>query len=229
MPPRASSKSPAKSRPSAKSPSTKTPSSVFLFVPNLIGYVRVILAFVGYGMAFTDYKITVGCYMLSQLLDAADGYAARKLGQSSTFGAVLDMVTDRASTTCFCVVLAHFYPKYVLGLTALVTLDMFSHWFHMYASLLLGLGSHKTVTNPVLAFYYNKPILFLACAGTEMWYMCLFVLAHEIGPPVFGVPVVTALFYACSPICAFKQLANVVQMAVACLALVDYDMKQRKK
>ena len=102
--------------------------SVFLYVPNLIGYLRVILGFVGYGMALSDYRVTVGCYLLSQLLDAADGYAARALGQSSTFGAVLDMVTDRASTTCLCVILGHFYPDYILGFTALVTLDMFSHW-----------------------------------------------------------------------------------------------------
>ena len=102
--------------------------SVYLYVPNLIGYARVILALVGYGMALTDYRYTVGCYLLSQLLDAADGYAARTLGQSSTFGAVLDMVTDRSSTTCLCIVLAHFYPKYILGFASLVTLDMFSHW-----------------------------------------------------------------------------------------------------
>lgn len=34
-------------------------------------------------------------YAISQLLDAADGHAARALGQASKFGAVLDMVTDR--------------------------------------------------------------------------------------------------------------------------------------
>jgi hypothetical protein len=34
-------------------------------------------------------------YGASSLLDAADGYAARALNQTSEFGAVLDMVTDR--------------------------------------------------------------------------------------------------------------------------------------
>ena len=200
--------------------------SVYLYVPNLIGYARVALALVGYGMALSNFRVTVGCYLLSQLLDAADGYAARALKQSSTFGAVLDMVTDRSSTTCLCVVLAHFYPQYILGFTALVTLDMFSHWYHMYASLLLGLGSHKTVSNPLLRFYYWKPVLFLACAGTEMWYMSLYVLAHTEGPLVGGVPAVKALLYICSPICAFKQVANFVQMGVACNALVAHDAKK---
>lgn len=34
-------------------------------------------------------------YGVSCLLDAVDGQAARALGQTSKFGAVLDMVTDR--------------------------------------------------------------------------------------------------------------------------------------
>ena len=37
-------------------------------------------------------------YCISSLLDAVDGQAARALGQSSKFGAVLDMVTDRCAT-----------------------------------------------------------------------------------------------------------------------------------
>jgi hypothetical protein len=35
----------------------------------------------------------------------------------------------------------------------------------MHASLKLGLGSHKECTNPLLRFYYRKPVLFLVCAG----------------------------------------------------------------
>lgn len=38
-------------------------------------------------------------YCVSCLLDAADGHAARLLGQTSKFGAVLDMVTDRCVTS----------------------------------------------------------------------------------------------------------------------------------
>ena len=34
-------------------------------------------------------------YLFSGFLDAFDGWAARKFNQSTMFGAVLDMVTDR--------------------------------------------------------------------------------------------------------------------------------------
>ena len=99
----------------------------------------------------------------------------------------------------------------------------------MYASLLLGLGSHKECTNPLLRFYYWKPVLFLACAGTEMWYMALYVIAHSEGPalPFVGLPLVRFLLYVCTPISLFKQVANLVQMYVACEALVAHDAKKK--
>ena len=60
----------------------------------------------------TNYVMAAWCYILSGeaqalkivgrhkllttgLLDAVDGHAARLLGQSSKFGAMLDMLTDR--------------------------------------------------------------------------------------------------------------------------------------
>lgn len=90
--------------------------NVFLFVPNLIGtascpllthpwvykvpylpgYTRIILA--GLSLHFMSYhpKYCTLLYSVSCLLDAVDGHAARALGQTSKFGAVLDMVTDRS-------------------------------------------------------------------------------------------------------------------------------------
>jgi CDP-diacylglycerol--inositol 3-phosphatidyltransferase len=69
--------------------------NIFLFVPNLIGYTRIILA--GLALYFMSYhpKYCTLAYVISCLLDAVDGQAARYLGQTSEFGAVLDMVTDR--------------------------------------------------------------------------------------------------------------------------------------
>ena len=75
-----------------------------------------------------------------------------------------------------------------------------------------------------------KPVLFLACAGTELWYNALYVLAHVEGPTLAlfgGTPAVRVLLYACTPVCAFKQVANIVQMVAACDALVQHDAKKK--
>jgi CDP-diacylglycerol--inositol 3-phosphatidyltransferase len=51
----------------------------------------------GLSLHFMSYhpKYSTLLYGVSCLLDAVDGQAARALGQTSKFGAVLDMVTDR--------------------------------------------------------------------------------------------------------------------------------------
>ena len=59
------------------------------------GYTRVIMAVLSlHYMSYHPIYCTL-LYSISCLLDAVDGQAARALGQTSKFGAVLDMVTDR--------------------------------------------------------------------------------------------------------------------------------------
>ncbi|KAJ1909110.1 phosphatidylinositol synthase 1 (CDP-alcohol phosphatidyltransferase1), partial [Tieghemiomyces parasiticus] len=71
-------------------------------------------------------------YGLSCLLDALDGHAARRFHQSSRFGAVLDMVTDRCTTICLLCYLAQVYPAWTLLFQFLISLDISSHYIHMY-------------------------------------------------------------------------------------------------
>ncbi len=156
-------------------------------------------------------------------------YAARVLDQSSTFGAVLDMMTDRTSTTCLCVVLARLYPQLIVPLIALVFLDLFSHWYHMYASLLLGNTSHKMCENALVNVYYYRPVLFIICSGTECWYISLYTLAFTRGPPLplLGYPLGVSFFALCTPVFVFKQVANVVQLFIACQSIVAHDEASR--
>lgn len=83
---------------------------VFLFVPNLIGYLRFAFLFAVFPLYRTQPLAALLCYGLSQLLDAFDGMAARYFKQSTKFGAVLDMVCDRASNGVMLAILAGLYP-----------------------------------------------------------------------------------------------------------------------
>jgi len=69
--------------------------NVYLFVPNIIGYVRVLTAALSFYYMPNHPRMCFVLYAISCLLDAVDGQAARALGQTSKFGAVLDMVVDR--------------------------------------------------------------------------------------------------------------------------------------
>ena len=74
-------------------------------------------------------------YSLSCLLDALDGWAARRFNQATKFGAVLDMVTDRCTTSCLLVFLSAAYTNYAVLFQVLISLDLASHYMHMYGVL----------------------------------------------------------------------------------------------
>ncbi|KAJ7343545.1 phosphatidylinositol synthase [Mycena albidolilacea] len=215
--------------------------NVFLFIPNLIGYTRIILA--GLSLHFMNYH-PVYCtiaYCVSCLLDAFDGYAARKFHQESKFGAVLDMVTDRCTTSCLLCYLSSAYPDYALAFQFLIALDFSSHYMHMYSTLVTGSMSHKDINNDVsriLRWYYtDKVTLFVVCAANELFFVSLYLMKWTAKPIALpeAIPWSTSLSYAqlfalCTfPICTLKNVINVVQLWKASKILVGVDIAERKK
>ncbi|TEY71219.1 hypothetical protein BOTCAL_0098g00080 [Botryotinia calthae] len=159
--------------------------NIFLFWPNVIGYFRIVLALVSlYYMPLHPRTCTL-LYSISCLLDALDGYAARYFEQSTKFGAVLDMVTDRCTTACLLVFLSSAWPRWALLFQGLISLDLASHYIHMYATLVMGGGdtSHKQVDKSrswILNLYYtNKTVLFLFCALNEVFFIALYLLSFS--------------------------------------------------
>lgn len=159
--------------------------NIFLFWPNLIGYCRVVLAIASlYYMPLHPRTCSL-LYSISCLLDALDGFAARHFEQSTKFGGVLDMVTDRCTTACLLVFLASAWPRWSIVFQGLISLDLASHYMHMYATLSMGGSgqSHKNVDESrswVLKMYYtNKGVLFTFCALNELFFIALYLLSFS--------------------------------------------------
>lgn len=164
---------------------TEKKENIFLFWPNLIGYSRIILAFASLYYMPLHPRTCSGLYSISCLLDALDGYAARYFEQSTKFGAVLDMVTDRCTTACLLVFLSSAWPRWAILFQGLISLDLASHYIHMYATLSMGGQdqSHKQVDKNrswVLNLYYtNKTVLFVCCALNELFFIGLYLLSFS--------------------------------------------------
>lgn len=109
----------------------KETDNVFLYYPNIIGYLRVIFMMIAFYTAQTSYVTTFTCYFLSFFGDVVDGYVARRFNQCSTFGAIFDMITDRVATCGLLVVLSNCYPTYSIAFISLIALDIYSHWLHV--------------------------------------------------------------------------------------------------
>ncbi|KAE8149437.1 CDP-alcohol phosphatidyltransferase-domain-containing protein [Aspergillus avenaceus] len=159
--------------------------NVYLFAPNLIGYLRVVLTIASlYYMPLHPRTCSI-LYSVSCLLDALDGYAARYFNQSTTFGAVLDMVTDRCTTACLLVFLSSAWPRWAIVFQSLIALDMASHYMHMYATLSMGGSSqsHKAVDSSrswiLYQYYHSKVVLFICCALNELFFIGLYLLSFS--------------------------------------------------
>ena len=81
----------------------------------------------------------------------------------SEFGGILDMVTDRVSTAGLLMILAQLYPDHHFIFNALMSIDIFSHWFHvmrygkMFLLLLIDYCDKSFVIDEehTLCFPYN--------------------------------------------------------------------------
>ena len=165
--------------------SSRQHENVFLFVPNPIGkrratmdtpyeysltwtvctgYTRIILALSSLYVMPVHPRSCCILYGISCLLDAVDGYAARLFDQSTRFGTVLDMVTDRCTTTCLLVFLSIANPAWSFVFQLLICLDLSSHHMHMYATLAMGESgqSHKSVEcgrSRLMHLYYTNKVV----------------------------------------------------------------------
>ncbi|KAK4300967.1 hypothetical protein Pmani_026872 [Petrolisthes manimaculis] len=84
---------------------------VLLYVPNLIGYGRLILLLLAFWSLPSTPSSFILFYSISITLDGFDGYAARKLHQCSLFGAWFDIILDNLSRG---LLWAHLHPMLYL-------------------------------------------------------------------------------------------------------------------
>ncbi|XP_042424017.1 probable CDP-diacylglycerol--inositol 3-phosphatidyltransferase 2 [Zingiber officinale] len=211
--------------------------SVYLYVPNVIGYIRVILNCVAFSVCYSQKSLSAILYVTSFVCDALDGWFARRLNQVSTFGAVLDMVTDRVSTACLLSVLSQLYRPGLIFL-ALLGLDIASHWLQMYSSFLSGKTSHKDVKDSsswlFKLYYRNRMFMAFCCVGSEVLYIILYLLADEKSESLITVylnairtnTLLSFLLPFVSIGWAIKQVVNVIQMKSAADSCVNHDMKR---
>lgn len=213
--------------------SITTSTQIFWFWPNITGYVRIVLSLLSFIVYKSHPQWFFVLYVLSFLLDAVDGHLARWLNQCSRFGAVLDMVTDRFSTAILCVILALLYQDYAVWFMYLIVLDIVSHWFRMYSTLLQGTNSHKQVDPKqwklLYIYYTNRIVLGLVCLFNELFYA--FLYAFYFFPNACGslfvwgehTPVVLLFVYVCFPVFALKQIINLIQLVVSCQDICEWD------
>ncbi|PON89953.1 CDP-diacylglycerol-inositol 3-phosphatidyltransferase, eukaryote [Trema orientale] len=214
--------------------------TVYLYYPNIIGYMRILMNCFAFAICFSNKKLFSVLYFLSFVCDGIDGWVARKFNQVSTFGAVLDMITDRISTACLLVILSQVYRPGLVFLS-LLALDISSHWLQMFSTFLSGKVSHKDVkdsTSWLFKLYYgNRMFMAYCCVACEVLYILLFLLAKSQTENLTSVLVGSAKQNVLLSILlglslfgwAVKQAVNVIQLKTAADVCVLYDVEKQQK
>ncbi|CRK91541.1 CLUMA_CG005200, isoform A [Clunio marinus] len=206
--------------------------NVYLFIPNLIGYARIILAVISFYFMPTNYVISSWCYIISVLLDALDGHAARKYNQSTKFGAMLDQLTDRCGTMGLLVTLSYFYPKYMFWFQLSMSVDVACHWFYLHTTILQGKTSHKFIDmneNPIMHIYYtNRKVLGFMCLFNELFYAALYLLYFTPGPTFLGISLFKLIALVSAPVAIVKTLISIIHGIVASVNITTIDTKERE-
>ena len=99
------------------------------YLPNVICYIRIALSFYGlYRVQSTlqnggEGVTTLFPFVFAAGLDFVDGIAARKLGQCTALGVILDIVADNVLRTCSWIAVAVVNPKLVLLSAFVIALE----------------------------------------------------------------------------------------------------------
>ncbi len=139
-------------------------------------------------------------FTLAALTDALDGYLARRLGQTSAFGAFLDPVADKLMVAVVLILLVQQDPSIWLALPAAViisreiTVSALREWMAELGDrgkvAVSALGKLKTVAQMValILLIYEEPVfripvyeigfgLLYIAATLTVWSMCRYLLA----------------------------------------------------
>lgn len=105
---------------------------VVLYVPNLLGYARILLSFAGLHFSPTDPGLAVGIWIFSASLDLVDGILARALNQTSSFGILLDITADNVLRMTIWIAASVSDPSYLLTAGIVISLE----WITMVSTQL---------------------------------------------------------------------------------------------
>lgn len=191
---------------------------IYLYPSNIVDYFRLIFLFTGLFLIKVHPIFGVVCFISNLLLDALDGYLARRLNQVSSFGAILDYTIDRVSFATYVVILVTIYPNYLLLLCICLNLDLLSHFFHLQSCYALNKASHKDVTKDeplILHIYYKKVVLGATCLTHDLFFICLYLYAIY---PTVGLGVFLCFM---SVGVLFKTVVHITQITCAARNLLS--------
>ena len=146
--------------------------AAFFLWPNCIEYLRIVLVMAGAWQAMRRPWLAFMLLFVAGVLDAVDGYLARRLQQESALGVALDYAVDRATTVVLAIMWVVCYPAWWQAAALILAIDILSHVLQLYLTAYRKEGSHKVLggqqTGFIGVYYTRRSVLFAACASYDL-------------------------------------------------------------
>ena len=91
-------------------------SKYFIFIPNLLSIIRIVLVYpILYNIFLGNFIVSIIYFVIASVTDALDGFLARKMDWQTQLGKILDPVADKLllSGTIFILWLNEYIPFYI--------------------------------------------------------------------------------------------------------------------
>ena len=160
-------------------------SKYFIFIPNLLSIIRIILVYpILYNIFLGNFIISIIYFVIASVTDALDGFLARKMDWQTQLGKILDPVADKLllSGTIFILWLNEYIPFYIFiifisrDIAILIGAAIKMTLIESATPLPNFLGKFTTILQIVyIAFIYLKEIMNIKFSLTSLDVFIVFI------------------------------------------------------
>jgi CDP-diacylglycerol--inositol 3-phosphatidyltransferase len=186
---------------------------VVLYLPNVLGYIRIALAFYALHQAKTNPTLAIPLFIGSAFLDWFDGVLARRLQQTSSFGILLDIAADNILRTCGWMAVQGVLPAFLVCVEWITMLSTQLHAHQAQKHWKQQRENDPWIVRALFANNFQNPIGILSMYGLFSSYLWALAAQHPD-------------LYQAIPLFAFFQytayLGRAVSLVVECWMIHSY-------
>ena len=160
-------------------------SKYFIFIPNLLSIIRIVLVYpILYNIFLGNFIVSIIYFVIASVTDALDGFLARKMDWQTQLGKILDPVADKLllSGTIFILWLNEYIPFYIFiifisrDIAILIGAAIKMTLIESATPLPNFLGKFTTILQIVyIAFIYLKEIMNIKFSLTSLDVFIVFI------------------------------------------------------
>lgn len=203
---------------------------VVLYVPNILGYIRILLAFYALHQSSKEPVQAVILFIVSAILDLFDGILARILNQTSSFGILLDIAADNILRTCGWMAVASTSTVFQVMAAAIICLE----WTTMLCTQLhantyqqhwkMQRDNDPWIVRALFANNFKNPIGMLSMYGLFSSYLWAFGAQH---PQLYqNIPLFNFFQYAAYLGRALSMVVEIWMIQNYVSLVIDKDSKK---